>query len=287
MGKTAKVYDYQARAREFKVNDWVVPFGANPMEVGRITQVWPGIAQADVEFSHSNVRYPIEDLKKINKRESEIIPPDTVSIPGGLSLTSVSAGPESKKTPNLKKTTYLPTVSKKAMGEMAQRVALYWHKSDRNYRSTKAESATGKFCCPKKGCTSPLRKAVYKRREGKSDHLYVCPKCLFMVKDLNIHRETEMAPPPDPVLPPMPVSLPEQDQIFIHEIMAGADDPKTASQTLTAGRVLNIGGDQDALWVDPTTLTARESRASKYLVLQEKTASQDDIESKWSMWGAE
>lgn len=227
MEKSAKVYDYQARAREFKVNDWVVPFGANPLEIGRITQIWPGIAQADVEFSLSSIRFPIEDLRKVNKDKSKIVPPETCSIPGGKSLTNVSAGPEAKETVNQGLSTYHPTMSKKAMSEMASRVALYWHKSDRNYRATKTENATGKFCCPKKGCTSALRKAVYKRREGKSDHLYVCPQCLFMVKDLNIHRDTEQAPPempPSQLLPQMPMQLPEHDQIFIHEIMAGAEE---------------------------------------------------------------
>ena len=176
---------------------------------------------------------------KVNKIYSEIIPPETVSIPGGRSLTPVSAGPEAKETINQGYSTYHPTLTeslarKASVKEMSEKVAgaflekkgLYWHKADRNYRSTKTEQATGKYCCPKKGCTAALKKAVYKRLGGKSDHLFVCPNCLFMVKDVNIHRDQQPEPPqiaPPQVVPDSRLMDPSEHPLYIQELMASYD----------------------------------------------------------------
>jgi predicted RNA-binding Zn-ribbon protein involved in translation (DUF1610 family) len=58
--------------------------------------------------------------------------------------------------------------------------ALYWAARDRQYRATSDEVASGRYGCPK--CKkAQLRKAIYRRVKGQSEHLYGCPSCLFLI----------------------------------------------------------------------------------------------------------
>lgn len=92
MGKTATQYDYQARAREFEVHDYVHPVGAGPMDIGRVSQVFPGIGMVQVEFPFGSRRYPVEDLEKIRKEDALVVPPMSDNVPGGPTVAPVSAG---------------------------------------------------------------------------------------------------------------------------------------------------------------------------------------------------
>lgn len=222
MDKSATTYDYQARGREFAVNEFVHPIGAGPMDIGRVSQVWPGIGMVQVEFPYGSRRYPVEDVEKINPAQALVIPTSTDNVPGGVEVAPVSAGrppvlkpdgtqesagkdstnpgvtvgPDGGASPASKTATRLTTA------QMADRIleahikkALYWHSADRNYRVNKAEFETGKYACPK--CKEgPMKRAIYKMRGGERHRLYICTNCTFVIKQDNIHDDHVC--PPDP-----------------------------------------------------------------------------------------
>jgi hypothetical protein len=64
--------------------------------------------------------------------------------------------------------------------------SLYWAQKDRQYRMTRPEAAGESVACPKCGPDSPLKKAIYKRRDGSSERLQGCPGCMFLIKDADI-----------------------------------------------------------------------------------------------------
>lgn len=183
--KTAENYvDYQERAREFAPGDLVVPYGNTQEAGGRVIAVYPAIGMADVEFTSGAKRIPVEDLQRFDKEEGTTLPPCGDSTPGGHP-TAVSTD-----------TVEVPVrlANSRRVAEAFVKQALYWAASDRRYRATQAEIATGHFKCPK--CKEAvLRPAIYKRRGGQSERLLGCPNCLFLVKKSDIigHPECDAA----------------------------------------------------------------------------------------------
>lgn len=172
--------NWQERASEFAVGDVVVPFGMFDSAAGRVTAVWPAIGMVDVEMANGNKRYPAEDLQKMDPNSSSV-PPMTDSAPGEENGTvSVSGGPYPA--------TSVPETYKIKANRVAQKFvkqSLYWAERDRRYRMSGPEMSAGHPNCPK--CPdSPLKTAVYKRRDGSSEKLLGCPGCMFLIKDLDI-----------------------------------------------------------------------------------------------------
>lgn len=158
MKKSATAYtNYQELATEFAVGDTVVPFGHDQSAEGSIVALYPAIGMVDVQTSQGAKRFPVEELRKVKPQSATFEPIQTESVPGGAGTV-----PSSKK------------------------VALYWKNKDRGYQATRSECDSGVFGCPK--CKeAELRKAIYKRREGLSERLLACPKCMFLIKHLDIH----------------------------------------------------------------------------------------------------
>lgn len=166
--------NYQERATEFSVGDVVVPFGLWDSQSGRVTAVWPAIGMVDVEFPSGNARFPVEELQRMGA-DGQAEPPSTDSTPGGGGTVSVPGGPYPDK--------------KKAANRVAQafvKKSLYWAQKDRQYRMTRPEAETQSPSCPKCGPESPLKRAIYKRRDGSSERLQGCPGCMFLIKDADI-----------------------------------------------------------------------------------------------------
>ena len=158
--------DWQERASEFRVGDGAFPNGESPDSLGTVVAVYPAIGMVDVQHVDGTMRYPAEELHLW--RNGQVVQPavEHDSVPGGEGQYPVSNGP-----------------SKEAS---AEKVALYWKNKDRQYHATRDECSSGNYCCPK--CNySPMKKAIYKRREGASDRLWACPKCMFLIKDLDVH----------------------------------------------------------------------------------------------------
>lgn len=222
MDKSATTFDYQARGREFAVNDFVHPIGAGPLDIGRVSQVWPAIGMVQVEFPYGSRRYPVEDVEKLNPSQSHVIPTTTDNVPGGVDTYPVSAGrppilgPDGTQETQSGKDSTFPgetvgpdggasPASKTATFTLAQKAdrileafikkALYWHSADRNYRVNKSEFESGKYTCPK--CKEgPMKKAIYKMRNGERHRLYICINCTFVIKQDNIHDD-HVCPPPE------------------------------------------------------------------------------------------
>lgn len=152
MTKAADV-NYQSRAREFSVNDTVVPVGMLDSQSGRVVAVWPAIGMVEVEMLSGVVRYPAEDLQLYNA--------DGNPVPPG-----------SPKEASLK-----PSPS---------RVAMYWADRDRKYKMTKAEHECGKPSCPRCKDAPALKRCVFRRTEGQSERLLGCPQCMFLIHDSDI-----------------------------------------------------------------------------------------------------
>ena len=167
--------NYQALAAEFRVNDRVVPYGTIPDFAGRVVAVWPAIGMIDVEFPMGTKRYPVEEMLRLDD-DGNPDPPHTNYIPGGAGTVSVPGG---------------PTASRVANAFVKQ--ALYWAAKDRQYRATTQELTAGTYNCPK--CKkAALRKAIYRRVQGQSEHLYGCPSCLFLVARENLIHNQEGTP---------------------------------------------------------------------------------------------
>ena len=156
--------NYQELAEEMSVGDTVIPFGHESSAEGTIVALYPAIGMVDVQTSQGSKRFPVEELRKIKPSSVVSEPIKTESVPGGAGTVP----------------------QKQATEPSAQRIALYWRSRDRGYQATKSECDNGVFGCPK--CKeAELRKAIYKRREGASERLLACPKCMFLIKDLDIH----------------------------------------------------------------------------------------------------
>lgn len=148
------------------------PYGMFSDQGGRVTAVWPAIGMVDVELPSGNKRYPVEDLQRFDK-DGTAIPPMTDSAPGGQPTVSVPGGP------------YPPrTASANRVARAFVKKSLYWTEKDRRYRLSRSEVDGGHIDCPK--CSTHLKKAIYKRREGASERLFACPNCMFLIKDSDI-----------------------------------------------------------------------------------------------------
>ena len=162
--KEASAYiDYQEWAKEFSVGDQVIPNGHDSDAEGTIVALYPAIGMADVQTSVGSQRFPVEDLRRLQSDKSRSAPIETESVPGGAGTVPAgkSASPE--------------------------KVALYWKSRDRQYHATRDECASGTYGCPKCKHT-PMKPAIYKRREGLSERLFACPNCMFLIKNLDIHE---------------------------------------------------------------------------------------------------
>jgi hypothetical protein len=146
----------------------VVPFGGFSDMGGRVTALWPAIGMADVEFPTGSKRYPVEELQRFDA-QGNVQPPIDDSVPGGQPTVSVSGGPYKQG-------------SAERVAEAHVKRSLYWASKDRKYRMTGGEPHPN---CPKCEDT-PLKRAVYKRRDGSSDRLMGCPGCMFLIKDADI-----------------------------------------------------------------------------------------------------
>tara|TARA_Y100000389_G_C17425660_1_gene499382 strand:+ start:1005 stop:1565 length:561 start_codon:yes stop_codon:yes gene_type:complete len=160
--------NYQERSKQFAVGDIVAPFGVWDAQGGRVTAVWPAIGMVDVEFSVGNRRYPVEDLQRIDSN-GNADPPHTNSVPGGQPTVQVPGGPSGSK-----------------VAAAFAKKSLYWAGRDRQYRMTSPEVSAGCPDCPKCGQGYPLKKAIYKRRDGSSDRLRGCSECMFLIKEADI-----------------------------------------------------------------------------------------------------
>jgi len=154
--------NYQERAHGFSVGDVVAPYGMLESWAGRVTAVWPAIGMVDIETSLGNRRYPVEELQKFD-RDGDANPPVTDSAPAG--------GSETVKVPG----------SPARVAQAFQKISLYWASRDRKYRLSQPELSSGKPCCPRCEDHPPLKKVVFKTRDGVNERLLGCKACLFLV----------------------------------------------------------------------------------------------------------
>lgn len=70
------------------------------------------------------------------------------------------------------------------LGEVARRTATYWASQNRQHRATRTEVTSGRPNCPK--CGSQMRKTTYKMAEGQRQHLFACPKDLYLIRQNDI-----------------------------------------------------------------------------------------------------
>lgn len=189
MKKRSTVYvDYQRRAREFDVDDMVIPLYAPVETAGRVTAVYPAIGMVDVTFSQGTSRYPVEDLVKLNAGSTWVSPPHANTIPGGAGSVSVPGGPYPPRK-QAKRNAPLRMSRDQMVGRVVQahvKKALYWDSPDRKYRATQCEQTDGSFTCPR--CLEPvvMKPAIYKRENGVSLRLLGCPSCMFLIKTKDI-----------------------------------------------------------------------------------------------------
>ena len=168
--------NYQQRAAEFAVGDVVMTDGGT---TGRIVALWPAIGMADVQFAGSNRRLPVEDLLITNDHWTN--PPAVGNVPGGTPTVSVPGGP----VPPVPRPKEASPQSQERVARAFVRKALYWAGKDRQYRATTEELDSGAYSCPKcraRGEVVPMKRAIYKRRDGCSDRLMGCPVCMFLIK---------------------------------------------------------------------------------------------------------
>jgi hypothetical protein len=142
----------------------------------------------DVEMANGNKRYPAEDLQKMDPSATSV-PPMTDSAPGEEhGSVSVPGGPYPAT--SVPETYQIKGASRVAVAHVKK--SLYWAEKDRRYRMTRPETDASCPTCPKCAGT-PLKKAVYKRRDGSSEKLLGCPGCMFLIKDLDILNKAASA----------------------------------------------------------------------------------------------
>lgn len=144
------------------------PLLGDPSSAGSVVAVWPAIGMVDVQFPHGVSRYPVEDLVVDSTGTvGDASGPGEGAVPGGVPV-AVAGGP--------------PRAYPTAAARVASRhlEALYWASRNRRYRATREEIESGEFCCPrcKKGV---LRRTTYRHQDGKSERLWGCPRCMFLV----------------------------------------------------------------------------------------------------------
>ena len=180
MSERTAYVDYQQRASEFAVGDIVYPFmSGNSDNSGRVMAVYPAIGMCDVEWPHGSERMAVEDLQQYEAKDYR--PPEVGhdNVPGGAESVTVPGGPT--KLPHKSASVDLEASSRRVAEAFVKR-SIYWGAKNRKYRATKAEIQAGKFGCPKcRAAEVHLRKVNYKRSEGRSDNLFGCPSCMFVI----------------------------------------------------------------------------------------------------------
>jgi len=175
----ANQINWQERSNDFPVGSFVYPFmSGNRDLMGRVVAVYPAIGMVDVQWPHGSERHPVEELQRY--MEENYLPPpvEHEAVPGGVPQTLPTEA-KGKKAASKENVAYAWV--KKALFKNA----LYWASADRKYKATGDECGSSSYTCPK--CkTSVLKKAVYKRRGGQSEHLLGCPSCLFLVKRADV-----------------------------------------------------------------------------------------------------
>lgn len=166
--------DYQGRATAFHIGDCAFPIiGGSDANGGTVVAVWPAIGMVDLVFPYGTARYPVEELViSHEKNEEAAIDIAITNVPGGAGTVSVSGGPGIRDKAHRVASAYI-------------KQAVYWASKDRQYKPTREEIETGDFCCPR--CEENLlRRVSYKREQGKSVKLWVCPSCLFLIRDCDL-----------------------------------------------------------------------------------------------------
>lgn len=157
--------DYQERAKGFNVGQRVFPYTeAKPTKAGVVLAVYPAIGMVDVQFPHGTTRLPVEDLVIDTSNDSESYPVEENSLPSGDAVVPVTS----------------KTAKRVASRHME---AMYWAAVDRKYRLCRDEDLS-RPSCPK--CKETMGTSIYKRREGVSEKLLVCPSCLFVIKNTDL-----------------------------------------------------------------------------------------------------
>jgi len=136
-------------------------------ETAKVLAVYPAIGMVEVEFLNGALRIPIEDVFRLTETGVPVPPGESNSVPGGL--------PDSPE----------ELLENQTREASQRRESLYWFKKDRHYKATPEELESGTFRCPRCKVTD-LKKAQYKRREGRSECLLACPDCLFLIKTCDI-----------------------------------------------------------------------------------------------------
>lgn len=189
MQREADEGNWQARGQEFEVGQTVQMVNGGETDVGRVVAVWPGIGMADVQFPHTSYRMPVEDLHIINQGDDPYIAPMHEDVPGGAgSEGNVSDGaPQGNVIEG--EVPRVELVHEVMAGRVARafvKKSLYWHATDRKYRVSRDEHASGTYKCPAKSCGGHLRRANYKMEDGRTVKLHACPSCLFMIRASDI-----------------------------------------------------------------------------------------------------
>lgn len=173
-------FDYQSRALEFRVDDWVAPIGADETDVGRVVEVWPGLGVVDVEWATGNRRMNVEDIIIVD-RDGVAHPPETTNnMPGG---PPVRPG---------------RNASAKRVGSAFLKNAIYWATRNRGYRATKSEIANRTYHCPRCPEASPMNRCTYKMEDRCKHKLLACPNCMYMIKISDIQGHHQNIPEPEP-----------------------------------------------------------------------------------------
>lgn len=190
MPKSKQAYaNYQSRSLGFEVGDSVISLigGAalhGPFE-GTVVALYPAIGQADVQLPHGSQRFPVEDLI-LNPYAPDIVPGMFEdSVPGGAGTVRVPGGPPAEIL--VEELDQIMRKEARVAERYIRRKAMYWHGRDRQYRATRGELESGKYCCPRCSDSPTLVPAVYKRREGSSVKLLNCQGCSFLIKYDDIH----------------------------------------------------------------------------------------------------
>lgn len=186
-------FDPQARAREFAVDDWVTPIGADNTDVGRVVSVWPGLGVVDVEWGTGYRRMNVEDIAKIGPNDAVVPPEHVENVPGGLPVRPGREASGRKPDPSRIATAFI-------------KEGIYWASKDRSYRATRQEIESGSYMCPRcRDCDNPMLPKTYKQESGKKVKLMACPSCMYLIKIDNIigHPRNEVdEPEPEPIAEP-------------------------------------------------------------------------------------
>lgn len=178
--------NWQARAQEFAVGQSVALINGGRTDVGRVSAVYPAIGMVDVEFAHTSIRLPVEDVLILSP-DTEFVAPIHENVPGGAGIGAfVSTSGDHHDLIEMDITNEMVSRLASRVVSAHHKKALYWNARDRKYRCTKSEHSEGTYACPRRGCDGMLKDAVYKRIDGQSVRLLGCPSCMFLIREKDI-----------------------------------------------------------------------------------------------------